>query len=206
MRIKSGPPVTRHHPRRRHFASRPGLVLGLLLTLGVAGCGSAGNSDKVATAGGATASSTANQVSDLDKYLKFAQCMRDNGIDVADPEDGKPPKQLIPEGVTVSKEKIDAAQEKCKEFAPSPGDRGGGVDAQQQEQLRQMAQCMRENGVPNFPDPTEKGITIEEGSGIDPKDPKFKAAEQTCSKFTPVGPDGKTPQPGQGPAVKGGGN
>ncbi|MDT7728762.1 MAG: hypothetical protein QOI21_5338 [Actinomycetota bacterium] len=187
-----------------------GLVLGLLLTLGLAACGSADKGDGVATAGGAvtTTASAAGQVFDEEQYLKFAQCMRDNGIGVADPEGGQPPKKLIPEGVTVSKEKIDAAQEKCKEFAPSPGEqKGGSTDPQQQEQLRLMAQCMRDNGFPDFPDPTDGRLAFEEGSGIDPTDPKFKAAEQACNEFAPTGPDGKPQQPGQGgPIGQKGGN
>jgi hypothetical protein len=175
-----------------------GFVLGLLLTVGLTACGNADNGDGVATAGGASTSSAASEMTEQDKYLKFAQCMRDNGIDVADPEDGRPPKRLIPEGVTAAEEKIEAAMEKCEEFAPSPGMQAGGqLDAQQQEQLRLMAQCMRDNGVPDFPDPTDKGLTIEEGSGIDPTDPKFEEAEQKCSQYSPVAPDAQKAEPGK---------
>ncbi|HEV8248644.1 MAG TPA: hypothetical protein VGQ15_01605 [Gaiellaceae bacterium] len=44
-----------------------------------------------------------------------------------------------------------------------------------------FAECMRSNGVPNFPDPdTEGGIDIGPNSGINPDSEKFKAAERKC--------------------------
>jgi hypothetical protein len=54
---------------------------------------------------------------------------------------------------------------------------------------------MRENGIPNFPDPSEEG-----GIGLDmnelglsgPDDPKLKAAEEKCKQFQPGGPGGGT--------------
>jgi hypothetical protein len=57
-----------------------------------------------------------------------------------------------------------------------------------------FAQCMRKNGVPNFPDPNGQGqITINGSSGIDPRSPKFQKAEQTCRKLLPNGGEA-TPQ------------
>ena len=47
------------------------------------------------------------------------------------------------------------------------------------------AQCMREHGLEKFPDPTfdENGgaqIRIGPGTGLDPDDPDFQAAEEAC--------------------------
>jgi hypothetical protein len=51
-----------------------------------------------------------------------------------------------------------------------------------------FAACMRRHGVPNFPDPNGQGqVSIKSGSGIDPRSPKFKAAQQTCQKLLPNG-------------------
>jgi hypothetical protein len=50
---------------------------------------------------------------------------------------------------------------------------------------------MRENGVPKFPDPSESGgITMDQGSGIDPNSDEFKAAQAKCEQFVGEGPDG----------------
>jgi hypothetical protein len=50
--------------------------------------------------------------------------------------------------------KIDAAQEACREFAPFGGDgTAPAPDPEMEENMRKFAQCMRDNGVPDFPDP-----------------------------------------------------
>jgi hypothetical protein len=55
--------------------------------------------------------------------------------------------------------------------------------------------CMRENGVPNFPDPNAQGvIQFGSGDGIDLGSPKFRAAQQACRK---VLPNGGEPSPQQ---------
>jgi hypothetical protein len=56
-----------------------------------------------------------------------------------------------------------------------------------------FADCMRANGVPNFPDPSAGGggIHIQAGSGINPFSPSFKAAQASCAKLLPGGGPGK---------------
>ncbi|WAL66875.1 hypothetical protein ORV05_03445 [Amycolatopsis cynarae] len=163
---------------------RTALLPALLLTLTVAACGGSGDGSGIATAGGtatATPSGTSTG-SDQDKMLKFVRCMRENGVNVADPVDGQPP--VITEGMA-TKEQMRTAQEKCKQYAPTITGNGKTVDPETQEQLRKVAQCMRENGFPNFPDPTDKGLAFDEKSGINPQDPKFVAAQQKCDQYAP---------------------
>jgi hypothetical protein len=51
-----------------------------------------------------------------------------------------------------------------------------------------FADCMRANGVPNFPDPPSGGgIQIPDGSGINPRSPAFQSALKGCSKLLPGG-------------------
>ena len=50
------------------------------------------------------------------------------------------------------------------------------------------SQCMRANGVTNFPDPgSGGGIQISSSSGINPFSPAFKAAQSHCSHLLPGG-------------------
>jgi hypothetical protein len=49
--------------------------------------------------------------------------------------------------------------------------------------------CMRSHGVPNFPDPSGRGLNIG-GTGINPFSPSFKAAQATCGKLLPGGGPG----------------
>src|SRR5688572_26165200 len=58
------------------------------------------------------------------------------------------------------------------------------------EALLAFAQCMRDNGVPDFPDPVDDGINLG-GTGIDRNSPGFKDAEKACETLLP-GPSSNT--------------
>jgi hypothetical protein len=178
---------------------RTALVLGLLLVLGpaVTGCGKPAGGNGVASAGGTptasassgTGNSQRDPVKDQENMLKYAQCMRDKGVDMPDPQmDGGGISMMIPEGT--DKEKVEAAHEQCKQFMPNGGEPMK-ADPEMQERMRKFSQCMRENGVPEFPDPSEDGgIRIDgtKGGGLDPNSEAFKKAEAACKEFQPKRP------------------
>ncbi|MDG4822951.1 hypothetical protein O7635_13945 [Asanoa sp. WMMD1127] len=149
--------------------------------LALAGCGGAGGDDgSIASVGGtptAAASSSEPPLEDMqERALKFAQCMREHGVDMPDPEfDGGRISQRINADKGVD---VEAAQEACKEYAPS-GPGGGKPDPQMRERMLAHAQCMRENGVESFPDPApdEAGIRIDGKVG---SDPDFEKAQKAC--------------------------
>lgn len=162
------------------------LVLPLLLGLAVAGCG--GNDrdgEQVATAGGgaggASPSASVLPVKDEDRQREFAKCMRENGVpDFPDPEpgDGGGFKIRMPEGT--DKSKVQGAMEQCRSLLPNGG-KAIKLDPEQVEKVRQLARCMRENGVPNFPDPGPDGsIELSGGAGFDPDSPTMRAALEKC--------------------------
>ena len=96
--------------------------------------------------------------------------MREHGVDMADPEftaDGGMSIQL--QGGPDDMAKIDAAQEACREFAPFGGDGSRQApDPEMEENMRKFAQCMRDNGVPDFPDPDGPGLRIDDKVASDP--------------------------------------
>src|SRR6266508_5720833 len=47
-----------------------------------------------------------------------------------------------------------------------------------------FAQCMRDKGISNFPDPVDEGINLS-GTGIDRNTPEFKSAEKACEALLP---------------------
>jgi hypothetical protein len=56
------------------------------------------------------------------------------------------------------------------------------------------AQCMRQNGVANFPDPAKDGSVKFGGKdGIDPNSSEFKAADAKCKQFLPGGEKNQNP-------------
>jgi hypothetical protein len=88
--------------------------------------------------------------------LDFAQCMRENGVPnfpdpVAQP-DGSFGFQRPP-GASASA--LDDALKSCRSEAQALGlDVGSGAgDAEAQDALLRLSRCMRENGIPEFPDP-----------------------------------------------------
>jgi len=157
---------------------------------------SAGGTPTASASSSGTGNSQRDPVKDQENMLKYAQCMRDKGVDMPDPQmEGGGISMMIPEGT--DKEKVEAAHEQCKQFMPNGGEPMK-ADPEMQERMRKFSRCMRENGVPEFPDPSEDGgIRIDgtKGGGLDPNSEAFKKAEAACKEFQPRRPgddEGKT--------------
>jgi hypothetical protein len=177
--------------RLRHSVAVP-LLLAALTAL--AGCGGdATGDDGIASADSGTSAnpspsaSPSGSVSDEDKGIKFAQCMRANGVDMADPDPNGQPGMIR---MDRSNPKFEAAWNKCKQYSPiGNGDRT--FSPEQQQQMLDLAKCMREHGI-NMPDPEPGGgIKITKGSGLNPDDPKFQAAMEACRQYVPQRPSTK---------------
>jgi hypothetical protein len=71
------------------------------------------------------------------------------------------------------------------------GTDGNNTAAGGQEQAVKFAECMRSNGVPQFPDPDASGqLTIDavvNGSGIDPNGSAWNGALDACKDLQPSG-------------------
>jgi hypothetical protein len=163
-------------------------TLSLAATLALAGCGGADGADGVATVGGDTGSakpSSTATLSQQEKAVKFAQCMRENGVEMPDPDPSGGGFSIG--GEDLDMDKMRAAQQACKAFSPF-GEGPRQQDPAAAENMRKFAQCMRDNGVPNFPDADGGMVKIDESVG---GDPDFPAAQKKCEKkFMPAGPGG----------------
>jgi len=75
-----------------------------------------------------------------------------------------------------------------------------------QSALLKFSQCMRANGVPDFPDPSGGGLSIRRGGDLDPSNPTFQHAQKVCGREAGVtGPlGGGPPQPGMIKIVRAG--
>ena len=155
------------------------LPLAAVLILG--GCAAEDGGDGVASAAGDTAEQTGAAEPSLTQQemgVKFAQCMREHGIDMDDPKPGEGIQMKI-DGA--NREKMAAAQEACREFSPQQN-ASGDQKSQMAERGREFAKCMRDNGVEDFqdPDPNEPGIRIDKSLA---EDPDFEQAQQTCQEL-----------------------
>jgi hypothetical protein len=99
-----------------------------------------------------------------DGAMRFAQCMRDNGVkDFPDPDASG---ELTVDGVLngTSLDPNSAAWKKaieaCKELEPA-GFTGHRRNAEEQKAALQFAQCMRDNGITDFPDPAPDSPLID---------------------------------------------
>jgi hypothetical protein len=167
-----------------------------LLIAALTACGSeasAGDDDGIASADSGTSASPAPSdspsatasLSQQERMLKFAQCMRSNGVDMADPKPGEP----LTVKLDRSNPKFTAAYEKCKQYSPA-GDGTQTLSPEQQQRMLDFTKCMREHGI-NMPDPDPNGgvgIKITPGSGINPDDPKFQSALEACRQYMPQRP------------------
>lgn len=112
-----------------------------------------------------------------DAALAYAQCMRENGYaEFPDPTPDGGIRFLIEPG---SAPRFQAAAAACRHLAPE-GMRDEDITAEQLEALVKLAQCVRDNGVPNFPDPTADGRFELRDISSGPDDPQLKAAIDAC--------------------------
>jgi hypothetical protein len=130
---------------------RPLAALAMLAVI-VAGC-SNGSAD--------TGSSTA---ATHEKAVKFAECMRANGVSAfPDPDaSGELTIETVANGSSLDtgSAAFEQALSACRDLEPA-GFTGGKVTAQQRKPRLKFAQCIRDNGVTDFPDPTPDGPLID---------------------------------------------
>jgi hypothetical protein len=131
---------------------------------------------------------SANPVDEMDAALVYARCIRENGFpEWPDPLPDGTFMMRRDQGMSFNDPRRAAAMEACQDLRPagfsgSAGIGGAAGMSIDQETFLAFAQCMRDNGVSGFPDPSPSGggMIIGPDAGIDPNSPTFQAAVQTC--------------------------
>lgn len=141
---------------------------GLLLT----GCGVLGGDG--GTDGGADTEKSMDEA-----MLDFAACMRDNGIDMPDPE-GDGGMVALP-AAGEEDDEMGAALEACEEMLPV--DENAPSEEEQFETDLKLAECLRENGI-DVEDP-EPGMGL--ALPVDPDDDEHMAAVTSCTEEAGLG-------------------
>ncbi|GAA4225704.1 hypothetical protein FHR32_002274 [Streptosporangium album] len=161
-------------------------LLLLAVPLLLAGCGAASTTSGVASAGDGTAKHTASasvsaSVDRGQAQLKFAQCMRENGVDMADPNGSG---QIRVQAQKGEEAKMEKAMKECQHFMEDAvGDKGAANDPKRRDEMVKYVQCLRENGIAiDDPDPNGRlRLKMSDGS-----EQKMKAAEEACKEFAPA--------------------
>jgi hypothetical protein len=214
-----------------YFRRSHRLPLLLLLAAGLAtgaACGGSGSGSNNGVASIKTASDkssdsetdgkdkdTNDKKNPEDAMLEFARCMRENGVDMPDPDTSGGPGVVTfrAGGAASAGTKIDAdggtfqkAHEACKDLMGDVGPMNMTPEQQQemQDQALAFSRCMREHGIdmpdPNFGEGGQVMMRLDKATAFDPSDPKFEEAQKACgSAFGPAGAKG-----GPGLSVGGG--
>jgi hypothetical protein len=134
---------------------RPLGALALIALVGlISACGSSAPAETGASAGAASAQ----------KAVKFAECMRRNGVSkFPDPNaSGKLTIDAVANGSSLNTNSPAFQQSisACKDLEPA-GFTGTKRSSHQQQAGLKFAQCIRENGVRDFPDPLPNGPLVD---------------------------------------------
>jgi hypothetical protein len=144
------------------------------------GCGSSAPAEAGLSGGNNTAANA-------QKAVKFAECMRSNGVSkFPDPgASGKLTIDAIANGSSLdtSTPAFTHAISACKALEPA-GFTGSKRSSQQQQAALKFAQCIRANGVKDFPDPIPNGPLVDTGRIPSAAEPGgmsiLRAAMQKC--------------------------
>ena len=187
------------------MTSAPMAIAGLaiLTVFGSAACGGGGSNAGVASLTGgsakATTSTTVSKSSAQRLWNEFAACMRQHGVNMADPvlnNDGMPSNALVTgngsksaalQGSRACQTQLQAAM-KASGASPRTGPKINYAQAER------FSRCMRAHGLRDFPDPSSGssgsgGITIQGGGGpssdLSPDSPAFQRAQKACGNLLP---------------------
>jgi hypothetical protein len=215
LQIRDNGEPTNHAGRQERARTQlrsAGLALaGAAAAVVLAGCGGtkspsvatiATTTTTTSTSAGASTTGSQSSATAQDPGLRYARCMRANGVpNFPDPSGGGGGFTFGPgSGVDPSSPAFKRAQAQCGKLM------GGGLapgtqthpSAQWLAKMVRAAQCMRRHGVPNFPDPTTTvpSPTVLGGGGqisnidgvvfafpaatIDTQSPAFTRAAKTC--------------------------
>jgi hypothetical protein len=148
---------------------------------------------------------------DEEAALEFAECMREHGVDVPDPQPGGGPIEMRdsagPGGdgpdtqgaiggapIDLDDPETQEAMEACEDELGDAGPQALSERERQeaQEAALRYAQCMRDNGIdmpdPSFSDGPGGGFLIQQQAGDDAHSPAFRAAARACQDELPQPP------------------
>ncbi len=198
-------------------------AVALLLIAGLAACAAnAAAPDGVASLasnspGADTSAAPSASLDPEAAQLAFAECMRDHGIDMPDPETsgGGGGGAVRIGGNGEDRDEFQAAMEDCDHFLEQAGAFRGEMDPEMLDRMVDFAECMRDHGI-DMPDPNADGgimiqrsdngsVTNGSGANIDPESDEFQAAQEACRPILgdDFGPRTDSSGPGgDGPSVQ----
>jgi hypothetical protein len=155
----------------------------------LAGCAAAGTGDD----GGAADGNATVRDQALPIWREAAECIRAHGYpDFPDPEVAEDGTVELPEEVGRKLDGNREAQRACEPIldrlpaSVRQAMDGGTATPEEVAQLRQFAACMRQNGLPNWPDPGSDGrFPMTDEIEREGKSPRVLNAMRSCDRLNP---------------------
>lgn len=159
--------------------------------LALAACGGSSSSgaevaklDDARTATGGAAATAAAPADFEEAVLAFTRCLREEGLDVDDPDFTAGVGGLFRGQLDPSDPDVEAAMEECRPLMEAARPQLGGESREALEDaFLEYARCMRDEGI-DMPDPDFSGGGGPGGGGffegLDRDDPDFQAADGVC--------------------------
>jgi hypothetical protein len=160
------------------------LTLLAVAALGLSACG--GSEEETEAASGEPTAAEDEQLREA--QVKFAECMREQGIDMPDPKPGGQQVFKVGGDSGIDPQEFEEASEECEKYRSEIRPNLSDEEREEfKERALEFARCMREQGI-DMPDPQiaeDGGVRIGgggEGRGrsFDPEDPDFQAAQEEC--------------------------
>jgi hypothetical protein len=125
-------------------------------------------------------------------FLRFAQCMREHGVEVSDPQQSEEGGGVIEIGAgeDIDPHDLQEAHAACRHLMPRGTEEGPNLSPQERARIRdqmvRFAECMRDQGI-DFPDPVERdgGIFFGPDADLSPDDPVVQEAQEACDRSLP---------------------
>jgi len=166
-----------NHLRTRTIVQAAAIAV---LALTAAGCGGSSGSSG---SGGSKSSSSGTT---LEQAVKYAQCMRENGVTNFPDPDNNGRFVIAAGGPNRNTSQYKKAQQACKSMQPPGIEENPAQVAHDQKEWLKFTQCMRKNGIQDFPDPQDGKLLVDR-KHIDVNSPQFKKALTACRGVANVG-------------------
>ena len=193
------PPSTPTRPPRPRLAPGARLIAALVVAAAVVAgittaCSSSSSSSHASAQPSGHASSSGGS-------LAFSACMRSHGVpNFPDPVAGANGGAQIDitqgSGIDQNSPQYQSAMHACQSLLPAGKVNGGSVSPTVRTEYLRYAACMRSHGIPNYPDPTFNGNSVNLGNlsalGIDTNSPQDQSASNACASLNPMNHHGSS--------------
>ncbi|MFB6871577.1 hypothetical protein [Streptomyces sp. NPDC056323] len=149
-------------------------LMAAAVVLSATACSGDGGGSGSGTKSGGSASGT--KKTDEDQALEHRKCLREHGLDVAEPKPGEDGRGMTIKGGGKSKKEMEKAFKACQDKSV-----GGPkeITQAQKDKMLAFARCMRKNGI-DMPDPKFEG-GMAQAPALQQKDmKKFEKANAAC--------------------------